>query len=526
MVDVDLVINAHFAADLVSNSSRLQELESLAASGGLMVLPAFEAVRCQAPACADGFADGLAAARGSKELVSSMFKNGSLDVFHCNKGLHFSTDYMRWLRSQHSFQIPYVQGAEPWYIGHRSIIPFYDNRFVGFGFNKQLQVMNAAGSMGLRMHVLPDAWLVHLPHNRTVASKTFDNRRQFGNHTGGRSGTRSSVYARSVRLGSLNSFANKLFAMRRSFNTTRLRARVAAMRSGAVAAAFRGNASGGVAAAQVRVIPSAGIQALRKRAADASADAVGGTVTTPRVIARSQEQGQEQQASEATQQQQQPGASPTAQGAASLPRWSPATTQQQNGAAAAAAVARRVLLDMPATAPDTTQPPSQSPTTTPMNPETATAPTSNTSASNTLPSLPLAIIRTILPTGLQNAGSAAPPPPPETAHDRYGRVFHRYMHSLGRPLRYAADARLPPDYLPRLDAGMVQLLNELPWWSDYRAAWKAGQPSVSDHPDGFGALKCVSQKEDVQALRAQIKVCSPRLGASPQQQPFPPPRQQ
>lgn len=60
---------------------RVRQLEAAALNGELLVLPAFEAKSCRQPACADGIAEGLAAARGPKELVTAMFKNGSLDVF-------------------------------------------------------------------------------------------------------------------------------------------------------------------------------------------------------------------------------------------------------------------------------------------------------------------------------------------------------------------------------------------------------------------------------------------------------------
>lgn len=37
--------------------------------------------------------------------------------------------------------------------------------------------MYAAANIGLRIRVLPDAWLVHLPHEKTAASKLFDTSR-------------------------------------------------------------------------------------------------------------------------------------------------------------------------------------------------------------------------------------------------------------------------------------------------------------------------------------------------------------
>lgn len=60
----------------------------------------------------------------------------------CNKGLHYAVDYRRWLgpTGDTQYEVSFAQGMEPWYIGHRSLLPLYDVRFIGFGFNKQLQV--------------------------------------------------------------------------------------------------------------------------------------------------------------------------------------------------------------------------------------------------------------------------------------------------------------------------------------------------------------------------------------------------
>lgn len=67
-----------------------------------------------------------------------------------------------------------LQGAEPWYIGHRALLPLYDERFVGYGFNKQMQVNYAVANCGMRLRVLTDAWLVHLPHAPTLVSVAFN----------------------------------------------------------------------------------------------------------------------------------------------------------------------------------------------------------------------------------------------------------------------------------------------------------------------------------------------------------------
>jgi hypothetical protein len=49
--------------------------------GNLLIPPAMEAKKCGSEGCPDGVAEGLAAAHGDKDLVHTMFKNGSLDTF-------------------------------------------------------------------------------------------------------------------------------------------------------------------------------------------------------------------------------------------------------------------------------------------------------------------------------------------------------------------------------------------------------------------------------------------------------------
>ncbi|GFH22586.1 uncharacterized protein HaLaN_20070 [Haematococcus lacustris] len=84
-------------------------------------------------------------------------------------------------------QAPYAPISEPWYIGHGALLPWYDVRFKGFGFNKQMQVAYAAGNVGMRLMVLADAWLIHLPHQTTIAARLFGQGGQFNSFVQGSS---------------------------------------------------------------------------------------------------------------------------------------------------------------------------------------------------------------------------------------------------------------------------------------------------------------------------------------------------
>ncbi|KAJ9511282.1 hypothetical protein QJQ45_017133 [Haematococcus lacustris] len=264
MVDVDLVLNQGFARSLLLNRSYAERLVQQAAEGNLLIPPAMETKRCAEPQCRDGVLEGLVAARGPRGVMKALFRGGSLDTFHCDRATHYNVDFRRWLRAKKftSYEVPYAPVSEPWYIGHRALLPWYDVRFKGFGFNKQMQVQcntglavrgqlhpaqaqarqtgqerscqatpvrakhtllfgcdcsaqwlaqlsnvsqrraqqqecvdddagvqvaYAAGNMGMRLMVLADAWLIHLPHQTTIAARLFSQGGQFNSYVQGSS---------------------------------------------------------------------------------------------------------------------------------------------------------------------------------------------------------------------------------------------------------------------------------------------------------------------------------------------------
>ncbi|KAL6758509.1 glycosyl-transferase for dystroglycan-domain-containing protein [Haematococcus lacustris] len=189
MVDVDLVLNQGFARSLLLNRSYAERLVQQAAEGNLLIPPAMETKRCAEPQCRDGVLEGLVAARGPRGVMKALFRGGSLDTFHCDRATHYNVDFRRWLRAKKftSYEVPYAPVSEPWYIGHRALLPWYDVRFKGFGFNKQMQVAYAAGNMGMRLMVLADAWLIHLPHQTTIAARLFSQGGQFNSYVQGSS---------------------------------------------------------------------------------------------------------------------------------------------------------------------------------------------------------------------------------------------------------------------------------------------------------------------------------------------------
>ncbi|EFO26269.1 glycosyl transferase family 8 protein [Loa loa] len=77
---------------------------------------------------------------------------------------HAATDYDRWRHADQEYSVSWKADYEPYVVVRRSGLPPYDQRFVGFGWNKVSHVMllNAAG---YEFTVLPDAFVVHQPHH-------------------------------------------------------------------------------------------------------------------------------------------------------------------------------------------------------------------------------------------------------------------------------------------------------------------------------------------------------------------------
>jgi hypothetical protein len=56
---------------------------------------------------------------------------------------HNCTDYPRWFASKQPYgPIGWTKDYEPWFIADRTLMPFYDSVFRGYGWNKVTQVTN------------------------------------------------------------------------------------------------------------------------------------------------------------------------------------------------------------------------------------------------------------------------------------------------------------------------------------------------------------------------------------------------
>ncbi|KXZ55213.1 hypothetical protein GPECTOR_3g356 [Gonium pectorale] len=80
---------------------------------------------------------------------------------------HAATNFSRWLASDEPYDVPYEINYEPW-----DLLPPYDVRFRGYGWNKVAQVAHVA-ALNFTFRVAPGAWLVHRPHERSAGQRLY-----------------------------------------------------------------------------------------------------------------------------------------------------------------------------------------------------------------------------------------------------------------------------------------------------------------------------------------------------------------
>uniref|UniRef100_A0AAQ4RYE4 LARGE xylosyl- and glucuronyltransferase 2 n=1 Tax=Gasterosteus aculeatus aculeatus TaxID=481459 RepID=A0AAQ4RYE4_GASAC len=117
-----------------------------------LVVPAFETLRYR-----------LSFPKSKAELLS-MLDMGTLYTFRYHvwpKG-HAPTDYAKWRTATTPYRVEWEADFEPYVVVRRDC-PEYDQRFVGFGWNKVSHVLEL-DAQEFELTVLPNAFMVHMPH--------------------------------------------------------------------------------------------------------------------------------------------------------------------------------------------------------------------------------------------------------------------------------------------------------------------------------------------------------------------------
>ncbi|KAJ6667179.1 hypothetical protein lerEdw1_017157 [Lerista edwardsae] len=135
--------------DYLRTSIVQQELPQRKAA---LVVPAFETLHYR-----------LTFPKSKAELLS-MLDMGSLYTFryHVWPQGHAPTDYAKWRTATVPYQVEWQPHFEPYVVVRRDC-PLYDQRFVGFGWNKVSHIMEL-DAQEYELLVLPNAFMIHMPH--------------------------------------------------------------------------------------------------------------------------------------------------------------------------------------------------------------------------------------------------------------------------------------------------------------------------------------------------------------------------
>lgn len=122
------------------------------ASSKALIVPAFETQRYR-----------LTFPKSKAELLS-MLDVGTLFTFRYHvwtKG-HAPTNFAKWRTATTPYTIQWEPDFEPYVVVSSKVSP-YDQRFVGFGWNKVSHIMEL-DAQGYDLIVLPNAFMIHMPH--------------------------------------------------------------------------------------------------------------------------------------------------------------------------------------------------------------------------------------------------------------------------------------------------------------------------------------------------------------------------
>lgn len=109
----------------------------------------------------------------NKSILLNMLEKQSIRPFRYHEWAngHAPTNYEHWKTASVPYRIKWALDFEPYVVLQRPF-PAYDTRFVGFGWNKVSHIMELHHA-GYEFVVLPDAFIIHLPHTPSLDISQF-----------------------------------------------------------------------------------------------------------------------------------------------------------------------------------------------------------------------------------------------------------------------------------------------------------------------------------------------------------------
>ncbi|KAM4617652.1 xylosyl- and glucuronyltransferase LARGE2 isoform 2-T5 [Discoglossus pictus] len=126
--------------------------QDMASTQKALIVPAFETLRYR-----------LSFPKSKAELLT-MLDMGTLYTFryHVWEKGHAPTNYAKWRTATTPYKVEWAPDFEPYVVVKRDC-PEYDQRFLGFGWNKVSHIMEL-DAQEYELVVLPNAFIIHMPH--------------------------------------------------------------------------------------------------------------------------------------------------------------------------------------------------------------------------------------------------------------------------------------------------------------------------------------------------------------------------
>ncbi|CAH1789909.1 unnamed protein product [Owenia fusiformis] len=111
-----------------------------------------------------------------KGTVVNMFGGNYIERFSQSRCrlCHYASNYKAWITGIMKYQIDYTFHYEPYVVVERNAMPLYDERLVSRHMNKVIFTLELYAK-GFQFWVVPDAFLLHLPHPRSYTDKRTGN---------------------------------------------------------------------------------------------------------------------------------------------------------------------------------------------------------------------------------------------------------------------------------------------------------------------------------------------------------------
>ncbi|CAL5227189.1 g10104 [Coccomyxa viridis] len=162
LLDADFIASAGLHEFLTRDDKAADLMEDLTTNRKVIVLPAFET---EASLGVDGGGEmALKAQASTKQELKQLYDDRQVVQFAEFYPVgHRSTNYKKWFSSPEPYPIRFKSGYEPYVLVARKIMPWYDERFRGYGWDKVMQIYQM-DAMNFHFVAHPNAWVVHRPH--------------------------------------------------------------------------------------------------------------------------------------------------------------------------------------------------------------------------------------------------------------------------------------------------------------------------------------------------------------------------